>query len=176
MRAFTSRTSPSSTPQASPSTGSAPWASSQRERSAAHRAHLVHGAGHGHPSRADERHPVARTPDLLEDVRGEQDGGSPRSLLRHEVEEALLHERVKTARRLVEQEHVRARHERRYDRDLLPVALGHPADPRTEVQLKDISELQHPRAVTHAPHPRHEVEEGPCRHLLHAGALAGQVT
>ena len=98
------------------------------------------------------------------------------SLLRHEVEEALLHERVMTARRLVEQEHVRARHERRYDRDLLPVALGHPADPRTEVQLKDISELQHPRAVTHAPHPRHEVEEGPCRHLLHAGALAGQVT
>lgn len=128
MRAFTSRTSPSSTPQASPSTGSAPWAS------------------------------------------------SPRSLLRHEVEEALLHERVKTARRLVEQEHVRARHERRYDRDLLPVALGHPADPRTEVQLKDISELQHPGAVTHAPHPRHEVEEGPRRHLLHAGALAGQVT
>ena len=147
-----------------------------RVATSAHRADLVHGAGHDDPPRADERHAVACPPDLFEDVRGEQDGGAAFPLLGNQVEKALLHEWIETARGLVEQKHVRARHERSHNRNLLPVALGHPADSRPEVQVEDIDELTHPGAVAHAPHPRHEVKEGTCGHLLHADVLTGQVT
>ena len=59
----------------------------------------------------------------------------------HELHEALLHDRVESHRRLVQDQQLRLVHERLHDPDLLAIPLRQAADARPEVQLEPRREL-----------------------------------
>ena len=71
---------------------------------------------------ADDRHVVAEVLHLVEHVRGEEDRGSGPRDFATEVPELVLHERVDTRSRLVEDEQLGSVHERLDQGDLLTVA------------------------------------------------------
>ena len=79
---------------------------------------------------------VADRLDLAEDVRGQEDRLPARLGLLDAFAERHLHQRVEPARRLVEQQQVRARRERRDQLDLLAVALRERADLLAGVELR----------------------------------------
>ena len=146
-----------------------------REHALAALPHVVHALDGGHPARADECDAVARALHFVEQVRRKQDGGAAALLLKHEVDEAALHEGVEAAGGFVQQDDVGRGHECAHQAHLLLRALRHLADAPRGVQLEVLDQLVHARAVAQLLHARHEFQEGRAGHLVHAGDLARQV-
>jgi hypothetical protein len=74
-------------------------------------------------------------------VRGEKDGLPALLGFLYAVAERDLHQRVKAARRLVEEQQLRASGERRDQLHLLAAALGQRSDLLVRVELKALHEL-----------------------------------
>ena len=83
---------------------------------------------------------VAHRLHLAEDVRGEEDGLPALLGLLHAVPEGDLHQRVQAARRLVEQQQLRAGGERGDQLHLLAVALRQRPDLLVDVELEPLDE------------------------------------
>src|SRR5262245_9044904 len=86
-------------------------------------AHLRQPADLDEPPAPQDGDTLARCLDLAQDVGGEKDGLPALARLEDAVPERALHERVETARRLVEEEEVGAGHQRGDQDQLLAVAL-----------------------------------------------------
>jgi len=67
----------------------------------------------------------------------------PFPFLPQQVEERLLHERIESAGRLVEDEQPRAVQERLHDADLLPVAEAQIRDLARQVEIEPLREIPH---------------------------------
>ena len=87
-------------------------------------AHLGQSPDIDEHSLPQDAHPVTERFDLGKDVRGQEYGLAALFGLEHAVPEGLLHERVESARRLVEHQQVGPGHEAGDEDQLLPVALG----------------------------------------------------
>ena len=86
-------------------------------------AQLCEGALVDEPSASEDADAVAQRLDLAEDVRGEEDGLPALLGLAYALAEGDLHQGVKAAGRLVEQQQIGAGGERRDQLHLLAVAL-----------------------------------------------------
>ena len=139
-------------------------------------AQLAKGAGLDGATGPDDAHRVAERLDLAEDVAGEQDGAPVAADLLDALPEDPLHERVQPGRRLVEEEQLDVRGQRRDEGDLLPVALGVGPALLRRVQLETLEEPGLAGRVEPAAEPPEQVDDlaageiGPDRHVAgHVG-------
>jgi len=84
---------------------------------------LPHRAAHHHLALAQDGHPIAHRLDVAQDVGREEDGPAPVALGEDEVLDLLAADRIEAAHRLVEDEHLRVRDERRREAGALEHAL-----------------------------------------------------
>ena len=90
---------------------------------------------------AQDRHPVAEGLHLAQDVRGQEHRLPPPARLGDTLAEGLLHQRIQTGGRLVENQQVSPRTERGDQKHLLPVALGVGPDPLGRIKLEPSGQL-----------------------------------
>ena len=90
---------------------------------AAGRAQLIHGAAGHQAAVVDDRHGLADVLDKLELMRGEEHRHTARRLLAQHVGQQVADDRIEAGERLVEDEQIRAMHERRRELHPLLVAL-----------------------------------------------------
>ena len=124
---------------------------------AVERTELGHRAGEGHvdgvraqvsklgegplvdePAVAEDADAIADRLHLAEDVRREEDRLPTLLRLEHGLTERHLHQRVEPARRLVKDQQVGSRRERRNELHLLPVSLRQRADLPIGVELEPL--------------------------------------
>ena len=79
--------------------------------------------------------------DLVEFVRGEEDGAAAPALVGDELVERLLHQRVEAAGRLVQDEQLGVVERRLHEADLLPVAARQLAERTVEVGRETLGQL-----------------------------------
>jgi hypothetical protein len=118
---------------------------------------------------------VAHGLDLAEDVRGEQDRLPALLGLLRARSERHLHQRVETARRLVQQQEIRAGGERRDQLYLLTIALGERSHLLARVQLEALDEPIAVGGVGAAMQPGQELERLPARQRRPQERLPGDV-
>jgi hypothetical protein len=153
-----------------------------RERRAGQVPQLREPAGLHGAAGADDAHPVAQRFDLGEDMAGEQDRAAATPLLLGDnPAEDLLHERVQTRGRLVEQQELDVRGQRRDEGDLLPVALGVGVALLPRVEVETLQQLRAAPRVEPAAQPSQQVDHlaagqaGPQRDIAgHVGQPAVQ--
>ena len=118
----------------------------------------------------DDRDPVGEPLDLAQDVAGEQDRRPLGLVLGEALVEHLLHQRVQSGGRLVEQEQLDRCGERGDQGDLLAVALRVRATALGGVEAEPLEQLAAAsRSRRHATHPQQEVDD------LAAGQVGPQV-
>lgn len=122
---------------------------------------------------------MANVLDLVKDVGGQEDGLPAPGRLPYQRLEPGLHERVQAGRRLVQQQHVRPGHQRRDQRELLPVALGVGAGPLSRVEPQPLDEFvpeRHVHMAVQVPKIRQRLHTGQLRPYRYVpGDVAGDV-
>ncbi len=138
-------------------------------------AQLLQGPLVDQPPVPEDPDAVADRLDLAEDVRGQEDRLPARRRLLDAFAERHLHQGIESARRLVEQQQVRARRERRDELDLLAVALGERADLLAGVEREALHQLVAIGDVDVAVQAPEEGERLRARHRRPQEGLAGDV-
>nr|WP_305038275.1 hypothetical protein [Cellulomonas sp. HLT2-17] len=139
------------------------------------RAQVVEGGDLDELAGTQDPDAVAQVLDLVEDVRGQEDGLPAGGRLTGEGLEHGFHERVEARCRLVEQQHVGSGHEGRDECDLLPVSLGVGPHAPGRVELEAVDELGAERGVDVAGQVAEQVEGLGSGELRPQGDVAGHV-
>ena len=145
------------------------------DRGARHAPQLLQRAALLRPAGADDAHPVAERFDLGEDVARQQHGPSLGLDLADAVLEDRLHQRVEARRRLVEDEQLGARRERRHETDLLTVALRVGARLLGRVELEALEQLVATSRVEVAAQPAEQIDDLAAAQLRPERHVAGHV-
>ena len=121
-------------------------------------AEVLDGVDVDETAAADDRHAVGGVLHLVERVRGEEDRAPVGRGLAQERAYLGLEKRVEPGARLVEDDQLRAVHERLNEADLLAVALREVADGPVELEAEPLAELGSEAIVGAAAKPRERVE------------------
>jgi hypothetical protein len=105
----------------------------------------------------------------------EEDRGAGRASLGDHLQELVLHQRIESARRLVEDQQVGSRHEGQEEGDLSSIARGQVPGRPVEVDLEARRDRFHGCRIDPAAEPCDRADELPRRHPLRQAQLARDV-